>query len=154
MNMKRIYIDTSVIGGIFDEEFKEDTALFFDQLEKKEIVFVISDLFELELLNAPIVVQEVLSKYPENFVERVFLSEEAIQLADFYISEKVVGKSSVEDCRHIAIATINKVDVLVSWNFKHIVNLERIRGYNSVNLKNGYSIIEIRSPKELLNNEN
>ncbi len=154
MNMKRIYIDTSVIGGIFDEEFKEDTALFFDQLEKKEIVFVISDLFELELLNAPIVVQEVLSKYPENFVERVFLSEEAIQLADFYISEKVVGKSSVEDCRHIAIATINKVDVLVSWNFKHIVNLERIRGYNSVNLKNGYSIIEIRSPKELLKNEN
>jgi len=154
MNMKRIYIDTSVIGGIFDEEFKEDTALFFDQLEKKEIVFVISDLFELELLNAPIVVQEVLSKYPENFVERVFLSEEAIQLADFYISEKVVGKSSVKDCRHIAIATINKVDVLVSWNFKHIVNLERIRGYNSVNLKNGYSIIEIRSPKELLKNEN
>lgn len=154
MNMKRIYIDTSVIGGIFDEEFKEDTALFFDQLEKKEIVFVISDLFELELLNAPIVVQEVLSKYPENFVERVFLSEEAIQLADFYISEKVVGKSSVEDCRHIAIATINKVDVLVSWNFKHIVNLDRIRGYNSVNLKNGYSIIEIRSPKELLKNEN
>ena len=154
MNMKRIYIDTSVIGGIFDEEFKEDTALFFDQLEKKEIVFVISDLFELELLNAPIVVQEVLSKYPENFVERVFLSEEAIQLADFYISEKVVGKSSVEDCRHIAIATINKVDVLVSWNFNHIVNLDRIRGYNSVNLKNGYSIIEIRSPKELLNNEN
>jgi len=152
--MKRIYIDTSVIGGIFDEEFKEDTALFFDQLEKKEIVFVISDLFELELLNEPIVVQEVLSKYPENFVERVFLSEEAIQLADFYISEKVVGKSSVEDCRHIAIATINKVDVLVSWNFKHIVNLERIRGYNSVNLKNGYSIIEIRSPKELLKNEN
>ena len=134
--------------------FKEDTALFFDQLEKKEIVFVISDLFELELLNAPIVVQEVLSKYPENFVERVFLSEEAIQLADFYISEKVVGKSSVKDCRHIAIATINKVDVLVSWNFKHIVNLERIRGYNSVNLKNGYSIIEIRSPKELLKNEN
>ena len=154
MNMKRIYIDTSVIGGIFDEEFKEDTALFFDQLEKKEIVFVISDLFELELLNAPIVVQEVLSKYPENFVERVFLSEEAIQLADFYISEKVVGKSSVKDCRHIAIATINKVDVLVSWNFKHIVNLDRIRGYNSVNLKNGYSIIEIRSPKELLKNEN
>ena len=133
---------------------KKIQLYFFDQLEKKEIVFVISDLFELELLNAPIVVQEVLNKYPENFVERVFLSEEAIQLADFYISEKVVGKSSVEDCRHIAIATINKVDVLVSWNFKHIVNLERIRGYNSVNLKNGYSIIEIRSPKELLKNEN
>ena len=71
---------------------KKIQLYFFDQLEKKEIVFVISDLFELELLNAPIVVQEVLSKYPENFVERVFLSEEAIQLADFYISEKVVGK--------------------------------------------------------------
>ena len=65
-----------------------------------------------------------------------------------------MGKSSIEDCRHIAVATINKADVLVSWNFKHIVNLNRIRGYNSVNLKNGYSILEIRSPKELLKNEN
>ena len=67
------------------------------------------------------------------------------------ITEKVVGKTSLEDCRHIALATINKVDVLASWNFKHIVNLDRIKGYNSVNLKLGYQMIEIRSPKDLIN---
>jgi hypothetical protein len=79
------------------------------------------------------------------------LTEEAIKLADTYINEKVVGKTSLEDCRHIALATIYKVDVLASWNFKHIVNLDRIKGYNSVNMRFGYSIIEIRSPKDLVN---
>ena len=116
-------------------------------------VFILSDLFEFELLNAPVNVREILKNYPENSFERVKLSEEAIILADLYIKEKVVGKSSIEDCRHIAIVTICKADVLVSWNFKHIVNLNKIRGYNSVNLKNGYSILEIRSPKELLKNK-
>lgn len=150
----RIYIDTSVIGGCFDIEFEKDTKLFLDRLENKEVIFILSDLFEFELLNAPINVREILKNYPENAFERVKLSEEAIILADLYIKEKVVGKSSIEDCRHIAIATICKADVLVSWSFKHIVNLNKIRGYNSVNLKNGYSILEIRSPKELIKNGN
>ena len=82
------------------------------------------------------------------------LTEESVSLAEMYINENVVGKTSIEDCRHIALATINKVDVLASWNFKHIVNLDRIRGYNSVNLRHGYSMIEIRSPKDLVNYEN
>ena len=78
------------------------------------------------------------------------MTEEAIQLADAYITDGVVGRTSLEDCRHIALATLYKVDALASWNFKHIVNLDRIRGYNSVNLRLGYAIIEIRSPKELV----
>ena len=77
-----------------------------------------------------------------------------MKLADTYIAEKVVGRTSLVDCRHIALATINKVDVLASWNFKHIVNLDRIKGYNSVNLKLGYQMIEIRSPKDLIRYEN
>lgn len=81
------------------------------------------------------------------------MTEESIKLADTYIAEKVVGKTSLEDCRHIALATINRVDVLASWNFKHIVNLDRIKGYNSVNYKLGYPMIEIRSPKDLLHYE-
>ena len=75
-------------------------------------------------------------------------------MADTYISEKVVGKTSLEDCRHIALATIYKVDVVASWNFKHIVNIERIRGYNSINIKNGYKQLEIRSPREFEKYEN
>lgn len=90
-------------------------------------------------------------KYSADKFLRVELTEEAIKLADTYIDEKVVGKSSLEDCRHIAMATIYKVDVLASWNFKRIVNLDRIKGYNSVNLRLGYSMIEIRSPKDLVN---
>jgi predicted nucleic acid-binding protein len=151
---QRIYIDTSVVGGFFDEEFKDDTIPLFQRLEKGEIIFVVSDLLDLELINAPQKVRELLHNYSVDKFIRIELSEEAIFLADTYISEKVVGKSSLEDCRHIAMATIHKVDVLASWNFKHIVNLDKIKGYNSVNLKSGYQIIEIRSPKDLINYEN
>jgi hypothetical protein len=148
---QRIYIDTSVVGGYFDEEFKEATHLLFDRLEKNEIIFVISDLLDLELLNAPTNVRELLYNYSADKFYRVELTEEAIKFANTYIIEKVVAQTSLEDCRHIALATINRVDVLASWNFKHIVNLDRIKGYNSVNLKLGYPMIEIRSPKDLIN---
>ena len=148
---QRIYIDTSVVGGFFDEEFKEPTTMLFNRLENGEVIFVVSDLLDLELIGAPQHVKDHLLKYSSDKFERVELTEDAIKLADTYIREKVVGKTSLEDCRHIALATIHKVDVLASWNFKHIVNLDRIKGYNSVNLQLGYSMIEIRSPKDLVN---
>lgn len=147
---QKVYIDTSIVGGYFDVEFKEATIMLFERLERDEIIFVVSDLLDLELIKAPLHVKEHLLKYSSDRFQRVELTEEAIFLADQYISEKVVGKTSVEDCRHIALATLNKVDVLASWNFKHIVNLDRIKGYNSVNLRLGYSMIEIRSPKDLV----
>ena len=127
---QRIYIDTSIIGGYFDVEFELATRELFKCLEKNEILFVLSDLLFLELLDAPIHVKTLLDRYPQNCFEKIEISEESIQLANWYI---------------------NKVDVLASWNFKHIVNLQRIKGYNSVNLKYGYSLLEIRSPNDLLN---
>jgi predicted nucleic acid-binding protein len=150
---QRIYIDTSVIGGYFDEEFKDATRELFKRFENNEITFVVSDLLDLELIGAPKNVRELPYKFSADKFERVELSDEASLLADTYIAEKVVGKTSLEDCRHIAIATINKVDVLASWNFKHIVNLDRIKGYNSVNYRLGYPMIEIRSPKDLIHYE-
>ncbi len=86
--------------------------------------------------------------------ERTELTEEAILLAESYLAENVVGKSSRTDCYHIAIATVLKADILVSWNFKHIVNIQRIRGYNAVNLLRGYQTIEIRTPREIFDYEN
>lgn len=148
--IQKIYIDTSVVGGFFDEEFKEPTQKLFKRLQDNEIKFVISDLLELELIQAPKHVNELLLKYPNDRFERIELTQEALNLADQYIIEKVVGRTSLEDCRHIALATVNRVDVLASWNFKHIVNLDRIKGYNSVNLKLGYPLIEIRTPQELV----
>ena len=147
---QRIYIDTSVIGGYFDEEFSDVTKRLFERLENKEIIFVISDLLDLELIGAPKNVRELLHGFSNDKFERVQLTEEAIRLADTYIAEKVIGRTSLEDCRHIAVATIYKVDVLASWNFKHIVNLDKIKGYNSINYRLGYQMIEIRSPKDLI----
>jgi len=148
---QRIYIDTSVVGGYYDEEFKEATIQLFERLDKNEVIFVVSDLLDLELINAPQLVREHLLKYSADKFQRVELTKEAVILADTYIDEKVFGSTSLEDCRHIALATIHNVDVLASWNFKHIVNLERIKGYNSVNVRLGYSMLEIRSPKDLVN---
>lgn len=150
---QRIYIDTSIVGGYFDEEFFEATQGFFKRLENNEIIFVVSELLDLELIRAPRNVRELLNNYGPDKFERIELTEDAIILANTYISEKVVGKTSLVDCRHIALATVNKVDVLASWNFKHIVNLDKIKGYNSVNYKLGYPMIEIRSPKDLLHYE-
>lgn len=146
----RIYIDTSVVGGFFDKEFEEATKELFKKVERGEVVLVVSELLEAELLRAPDYVRNHLDNYSKNQIEKVELTEEAKILADYYIVEQVVGKTSKADCQHISIATLNKVDVLVSWNFKHIVNLKRIRGYNSVNLKHNYMMLEIRTPKEIL----
>ncbi|MCK5102125.1 MAG: hypothetical protein KAI99_14140 [Cyclobacteriaceae bacterium] len=136
--IKSVYIDTSVFGGYFDVEFEKQTKPFFNSIKSKRITILVSTILELEIYKAP---------------EKVELSDEAKQLAETYIAEKVVGKISTADCQHIAIATINKADVLASWNFKHIVNLERIRGYNSINFREGYQMIEIRTPNEIFSNE-
>ena len=97
---QRIYIDTSVVGGFFDEEFKDATQRLFGRLEKDEIRFIISDLLELELIQAPRHVSDLLLKYPADRFERIELTQEIMDLADKYISEKVVGRTSLEDCRH------------------------------------------------------
>jgi predicted nucleic acid-binding protein len=150
----KVYIDTSIVGGYFDDDFSSDTKELFKRLENKEIIFIISSVLQQELRKAPANVRELLAQYDPSCFEYVELSEEAIELAEKYVEEKVVGKASIDDCRHIAIATIYKADALASWNFKHIVNLDRIKGYNGVNLKCGYPVVEIRSPKELLKYDN
>jgi hypothetical protein len=150
MKRQRIYIDTSIVGGFFDKIFETETKMLFKRLENKEVVFVISSVLMKELENAPPHVKNLLSNYDATLFEKIVLTDEARELADKYIAENVVGKTSLDDCRHIALATINKVDVLASWNFRHIVNLTRIKGYNAVNMKNGYFTLEIRNPKELI----
>jgi hypothetical protein len=144
--IQRIYIDTSIVGGFFDEEFKEVTRVLFNRLQKGDVIFVISDLLELELIDAPVNVREHLETYAVRSFEKITFSEEAEKLAHYYISENVVGKTSITDCRHIALATINRVDVLASWNFKHIVNLERIKGYNFHKFKDGISYDRNKKP--------
>lgn len=115
-----------------------------------QAVCVFSDLTETELLNAPEHVKLHFKNLAKENLERVLVTDEVLTLASKYIAEKVVGPTSFDDCIHIATATIYKADILVSWNFKHIVNVYRIRGYNSINIRCNYQVLEIRSPKEIL----
>ncbi len=147
---QRVYIDTSVIGGCFDTEFEEWSKKLFDDFRTGKKVAVISDITLDELSNAPENVQNNFKALPEENIEMLISEEESRILANKYILEGAVSKKFYEDALHIAISTINQVNVLASWNFKHIVNLDKIRMYNAVNLKNGYSILEIRSPREIL----
>ena len=150
-NMKqRIYIDTSVIGGCFDIEFKQWSELLFEEFCIGNKIAVISDITLDELSFSRPEIRNHIDIIPKTNLEFVLSDEQAEELADNYIREKAVTQKSHEDALHIAIATINKVDVLVSWNFKHIVNLDRIRKYNAVNLMNGYPMLEIRNPREIL----
>lgn len=98
--IKRVYIDTSVVGGRFDKEFLEDTIPFFKSVVNGIFHIVISDLLEAELLRAPEHVRQFLNDVPERFVERIRLSEEAASLADKYITANVVGKSRLPAHRH------------------------------------------------------
>ena len=151
--MKTIYVDTSVFGGKFDEEFGYWTKKFFDKVIANNVKLLKSDVVDDELAGSPKFVLDFVDSLPNQIIQQTDLSEEGVWLAEQYVKEEVVGKASLADCFHIAIATIHKVDLLVSWNFKHIVNIERIHGYNAVNLKNGFQTLEIRNPREAFDYE-
>jgi predicted nucleic acid-binding protein len=144
----KIYIDTSVFGGYFDEEFSENTVPLFERIMNNEFIVLFSTLTQDELESAPERVKELVNSIKAENSIYLDTTDEAYDLAMEYISEKVVGQTSFADCLHIALATVNRADFLISWNFRHIVNVHRIRGYNSINIKNGYRILEIRSPRE------
>jgi predicted nucleic acid-binding protein len=150
---QRYYIDTSVFGGYFDEEFAVHTIPLFQRYKNNEFTLLFSTVTQDELLNAPEKVKEFVKSLKSENTVFLEITDEAIDLATDYIKEKVVGQTSFADCLHIAIATINHADFLISWNFKHIVNIQRIRGYNSINIKKGYKQLEIRSPREFENYE-
>jgi predicted nucleic acid-binding protein len=151
MKKLRIYLDTSVFGGYFDDEFQEFTKPLFERINKGEFTIIFSTMLETELEFAPEKVRKLVLSIESEDTEFVEETDIAVELATEYITENVVGKTSYPDCLHIALATINQADILISWNFKHIVNVDRIRGYNSINIKNGYKQLDIRSPRELMN---
>jgi len=148
--MERLYLDTSVFGGYFEPEFEFWTKILFEEIKKGHFKIFYSRLNNAELIYAPKEVRELITILPQNQIEFIDLTIEAENLADLYIHEKVVGKTSRSDCMHIALATLNNADILISWNFKHIVNVNRIRGYNAINYRQGHKMLEIRTPREIL----
>jgi predicted nucleic acid-binding protein len=151
MKILKMYLENSVIGGYFDEEFKETTQKLFEKLRKGVYKPIISSHVVAELDNgAPDHVKDNLKTID---YEEYLVTEEMGKLAEKYLEQKIVSENYYNDALHIAVATVIGVDVLVSWNFKHIVNLNKIKLFNSVNLREGYNILEIRSPREVIENE-
>jgi predicted nucleic acid-binding protein len=146
----RLYLDTSVIGGYYDPEFSEWTKPLIDDILKQKHIAIISDITIMEILGAPSNVNQLLEKLIDTSSELVTSNHHTDKLASHYLQEGALNRKSIEDAQHIALATFNNVSAVVSWNFKHIVNMDRIRLFNSVNLKYGYGLIDIRSPREVI----
>jgi predicted nucleic acid-binding protein len=118
-----------------------------------ELRLVLSELTLRELAPAPLPVREVVASIPESNIEVVRLTPEAAELARQYLAERILPSNMLADAQHIAMASVASVEALVSWNFRHVVNLSRIHEYHRVNAKLGYALVEIRSPREVLSDE-
>lgn len=146
----RIYVDTSVFGGCFDEEFMKESLALFEEIKSGKFILVISSVTTQELSQAPETVRQVLANLPPERVEIISDSPDILQLRDAYLTAQVVGPACLKDAQHIAAASVAMVDLVVSWNFKHIVHYDKINGYHGINLLYGYRPIPIYSPKEVV----
>ena len=149
----RIYADTSVFGGCFDPEFELATRELFDAIRAGSYKLVVSEVVIRELEGSPEPVRHMFLDLPEERIERAVLTQESLALRDAYIAAKVLGPRWIDDAAHVAIATVSRVDMIVSWNFRHLVRVDRMRQFNAVNLRLGFPLIDIRSPRELVYDE-
>jgi len=148
----RVYADTSVYGGVFDEEFAEASRRFFDAVRQGEFVLVASVAVQQELAQAP---DEVRERAEELFAlgQMVEITEEAIELQQAYLGAEVVTSRGDLDALHVALATVAGCAIVVSWNFRHIVHFEKIPKYVAVNTLRGYAEVAIHSPPEVVEHE-
>ncbi|VGO21197.1 PIN domain-containing protein [Pontiella sulfatireligans] len=152
MRKLRVFVDTCVFGGCFDEEFEHHSKRFFEEVRDGRFEIVVSETVLAELKGAPERVKELVVELMD-CMEIVAPSIEIEALRDAYIEAEVVGTSSLDDAEHIAVASAVQADIVVSWNFKHIVHFDKIRGYNAINMLKGYQAIDIRSPSEVIDYE-
>ncbi len=153
MHQIRVYVDTSVFGGVHDDEFAEISRRFFDRVAQGKFTVLVSQLTTDELEDAPEEVVRVIKELAREQMEAVALDEEVRELAQAYIEAGVLGEASRDDATHVAAATVAGADLILSWNFKHIVNFNRICGFNGVNTRCGYRSMVILSPREVVDDE-
>ncbi|MBV8251344.1 MAG: PIN domain-containing protein [Chitinophaga sp.] len=152
--MIKVYADTSVIGGCFDKEFKEYSLRLMEEFRLGSKRLVVSDLVMLELEPAREEIKLKIEEIPDDYKIQIDENTKASELAETYISEGAINSKDHNDALHIALATVNNIDILASWNFKHIVNQDRILQYNAINLRFGYNVLKIQTPLEILNPDN
>lgn len=149
MRRQRIYLDTSVLGGCFDPEFKLWSLALVADFRAGRFVPLLSDLLAAELERAPAFVRELYAELLALALPPQPLTAEADALAGQYAARGIVGPKFRNDLLHVALATVADADVIVSWNFRHIVRFDKIRAFNAVNLEAGYKPLAIHSPREV-----
>ncbi len=152
MHKRRVYVDTSVFGGVFDKEFEVPSHKFFELVRRERFVLVVSPILHAEIEFAPPNVRKFFNEML-SFAEELEVSEEALVLSHAYLKQNVIPESCADDALHVALATASGCEMIVSWNFKHIVHFQRIPLYNAINLMRGYREIGIFSPQEVMNYE-
>jgi len=145
----RVYVDTSVFGGVQDEGFCEASRRFFERVHKGEFTVLLSTVTLLELGKSPDTIKAVWQSLPTECIEVLPIGGDVQELAEAYVDANVLGAASQNDALHVAAATVAGADLILSWNFKHIVNFSRIRGFNAVNVSLGYRALTILSPLEV-----
>nr|VFJ61564.1 MAG: Predicted nucleic acid-binding protein, contains PIN domain [Candidatus Kentron sp. DK] len=145
----KVYVDTSVFGGVFDEEFAEDSRKFFEDLKAGKFDLVISALVEEEVKSAPQQVRAHFNQFSSS-AEIAGIGPEVLDLRDAYLAAGIVTRKSMDDAAHVALATVSGCAIIVSWNFKHIVHFQKIPKYNAVNILNGYHSIDIYPPSSVI----
>jgi len=140
----KIYLDTSVINFLFADdvpEFRKITEDFFgNYVEKGKYLVYVSDVVIAEIEKTKSgdkkqLLLEVIEKYS---LRILVLDKTSDALANVYLREKIIPPKKLEDAQHIAIATCNQMDILLSWNFKHLSNIQKQIGVKIINEKEGY----------------
>ena len=149
MKVQRVYIDTSVVGGCHDDEFAPWSNGLMKDFRLGTFKPVVSRIVTLEIADAPEDVRRTYAVLLNLDYELLEVTPEATALADLYQQRGILTPKFYDDGLHIALATIAEVDVLVSWNFRHIVHFDKIRLFNAVNLEQGYKPLQIYSPREV-----
>ncbi|MEA2604585.1 MAG: hypothetical protein QOF89_5577 [Acidobacteriota bacterium] len=153
MKKPRIYIDTSVIGGCFDVEFSAWSNGLMEDFAAGTFMPILSDMVAAEVQDAPEAVRRKYEALLRSEHEFVLTTEEVINLAEAYQRREILTPKFYDDGVHIALASVAEADLLVSWNFRHIVHFDKIRLFNSVNLEQGYKPLQIYSPREVTKSE-
>lgn len=149
MKRQRIYVDTSVLGGCFDREFSPWSNALMQDFRSGTLHPVLSEVTSAEVAAAPEPVRALHAELLGLPADVLAVTRETLALLAAYEAKGILGQRFRNDMLHIALATIADVDVLVSWNFRHIVRLDRIRLFSAVSLELGYRPLAIYSPREV-----
>jgi predicted nucleic acid-binding protein len=148
-DLMRLYLDTSVFGGCYEEQYAEDSWRVVSRIMNRRSLLLASEILIGEIERAPVEVLKLFKDLPGDMLEVIDVDEDVRRLSNAYIEAGIVQARSINDAIHVAAATVGRADAIVSWNFKHIVQLGKMRAYNAVNLFNGYGLLNIVSPREV-----